>query len=73
MPYVLKNTREVVAQLQKLATMAERVTLPTFRRGFRESVAARAKAADSSLTYRDEHGRLVQEWPASGRIQVLAE
>ena len=53
--------------------MAERVASPEFKRGFREFVRARAKAANSSLTYRDAQGRLVQESAATGCITVLAE
>lgn len=60
-------------QLDNLANMAERVATPEFQQSFRASVAARAKAAGSFLTYRDQQGRLVQEWPATGRIAVLAE
>ncbi len=53
--------------------MAERVASPEFKRGFREFVCSRAKAANSFLTYRDEQGRLVQEWPRTGRLEILAE
>ena len=53
--------------------MAERVASPEFKRGFREFVRARAKAANSSLTCRDAKGRLVQESAATGCITVLAE
>ena len=60
-------------QLDHLAHLAERVATPAFKQGFREFVRARAKQAGSSLTYRDARGRLVQEWPASGRLDVLAE
>lgn len=60
-------------QLDNLANMAERVASPEFKRGFREFVRARAKASNSFLTYRDTQGRLVQEWPATGRVDILAE
>ncbi len=60
-------------QLDNLAHMAERVATPAFKQGFREYVRARAKAANSFLTYRDAQGRLVKEWPATGRLDVLAE
>ena len=66
-------TTTLVQQLDNLANMAERVASPEFTRGFREFVRARAKAANSFLTYRDSQGRLVQEWPATGRVEVLAE
>lgn len=59
-------------QVNNLANMAERVATPEFKRGFRASVVARAKAANSFLTYRDQQGRLVREWPATGRIEILA-
>ena len=59
-------------QLDNLANMAERVATPEFKSGFRASVVARAKAANSFLTYRDKHGRLVREWPATGRVEILA-
>ncbi|AMJ64583.1 hypothetical protein [Hymenobacter sp. PAMC 26628] len=65
-------TATVAQQLDNLANMAERVASPEFKRGFREFVRARAKAANSFLTYRDEQGRLVQEWPSTGRLEVLA-
>lgn len=63
----------VAQQLDNLANMAERVASPEFKRGFREFVRSRAKAANSSLTYRDAQGRLVQEWPRTGRLEILAE
>lgn len=63
----------VAQQLDNLANMAERVATPEFQRGFRASVVARAKAANSFLTYRDKQGRLIKEWPATGRVEVLAE
>lgn len=53
--------------------MAERVATPELQRDFRESGAARAKAANSYLTYRDQRGRLVREWPATGRVEILVE
>ena len=59
-------------QLDNLANMAERVESPEFKRGFREFVRNRARAANSFLTYRDAQGRLVQEWPNTGRVEVLA-
>ena len=59
-------------QLGNLANMAERVATPEFKSGFRASVVARAKAANSFLTYRDQQGRLVREWPATGRMEILA-
>lgn len=62
-----------VQQLDNLARMAERVASPEFKQGFREFVRARAKAANSFLTYRDAHGRLVQEWPNTGRLEILAD
>jgi hypothetical protein len=66
-------TVKVAQQLDNLANMAERVASPEFKRGFREFVRARAKAANSFLTYRDAQGRLVQEWPGSGRVDIIAE
>ena len=63
----------VAQQLDNLANMAERVASPEFKQGFREFVRARAKAANSFLTYRDAQGRLVQEWPSTGRLEILAE
>ena len=60
-------------QLDNLAHMAERVASPAFKQEFRNYVRARATAANSFLTYRDAQGRLVQEWPATGRLEVLAE
>jgi hypothetical protein len=53
--------------------MAERVASPAFKRGFREFMRAKAKAANSFLTYRDAQGRLVQEWPGTGRADIIAE
>ena len=67
------GTPTVAEQLENLANTAERVASPEFKRGFREFVRARAKAANSSLTYRDAQGRLVQESAATGCITVLAE
>ena len=63
----------VAQQLNNLANMAERVASPEFKQGFREFVRTRAKAANSFLTYRDSQGRLVQEWPSTGRLEILAE
>lgn len=60
-------------QLDNFAHMAERVASPAFKQGFREYVRARAKAANSFLTYHDAQGRLVQEWPATGHLEILAE
>ena len=60
-------------QLDNLAHMAERVASPEFKQGFQEFVRAKAKAANSFLTYRDAQGRLVQEWPVTGHLEVLAE
>ncbi|WP_046244136.1 hypothetical protein [Hymenobacter terrenus] len=65
-------TALVAQQLDNLANMAERVASPEFKRGFRASVVARAKAANSFLTYRDQQGRLVREWPATGQIEILS-
>lgn len=69
----MDTASNIAKQLDNLANMAERVATPEFQRGFRASVANRAKAANSSLTYRDQQGRLVREWPATGRLEVLAE
>ena len=63
----------VAQQLDNLANMAERVASPEFKQGFRAFVRARAKAANSFLTYRDAQGHLVQEWPGTGRLEILAE
>jgi hypothetical protein len=63
----------VAQQLDNLANMAERVASPEFKEGFQAFVRARAKGANSSLTYRDAQGRLVQEWPNTGKVEVLAE
>ena len=63
----------VAQQLDNLANMAERVASPEFKQGFQAFVRERAKSANSSLTYRDAQGRLVQEWPNTGKIEVLAE
>lgn len=63
----------VAQQLDNLANMAERVSSPEFKQGFREFVRARAREANSSLTYRDAQGCLVQEWPNTGRIDIIAE
>ncbi|MFD1468718.1 hypothetical protein ACFQ48_10820 [Hymenobacter caeli] len=67
------ETTTLEQQFDNLAHMAERVASPEFKRSFRDFVRARAQAAHSSLTYRDAQGRLVQEWPDTGRIDVLAE
>ncbi|MGY3089984.1 hypothetical protein ACVWYF_003032 [Hymenobacter sp. UYAg731] len=67
------NPSVVAQQLDNLTNMAERVASPEFKRSFRGFVRARAKAADSSLSYRDGQGRLVQEWPGTGFVSVLAE
>ena len=66
------DSNTIAQQLNNLANMAERVATPEFKLGFRASVVARAKAANSSLTYRDKQGRLVREWPATGRVEILA-
>ena len=66
-------TDPLAQQLANLAHLAERVASPDFKRGFRASVRARALAAGSTVSYRDAQGRLVQEWPATGRVEVLAE
>lgn len=63
----------ITQQLDNLANMAERVASPEFKRSFRAFVRARAHNANATLTYRDAQGRLVQEWPDTGRIEVLAE
>ncbi len=63
----------IVQQLNNLANMAERVATPEFKRSFRAFVRARAQSANTTLTYRDTQGRLVQEWPGTGRVEVLAE
>lgn len=74
MSRILSSDNTLIAQqLTNLANMAERVASPEFKQGFREFVRTRAKAANSFLTYRDAQGRLVQEWPATGRVEVLAE
>lgn len=69
----LSTPSTVAQQLDNLANMAERVAMPEFKRSFRAFVRARAQNADTTLTYRDTQGRLVQEWPDTGRIEVLAE
>lgn len=63
----------VEQQLDNLNNMAERVTTPEFKRSFRAFVRTRAKSANATLTYRDTQGRLVEEWPETGRTEVLAE
>ena len=66
------DSKILIRQLGNLANMAERVATPEFKSGFKASVVARAKAANSFLTYRDQQGRLVREWPATGRVEILA-
>ena len=66
------DSEVLTRQLGNLANMAERVATPEFKSGFRASVVARAKAANSFLTYRDQQGRLVREWPATGQMEILA-
>jgi hypothetical protein len=63
----------VAQQLDNLVNMAERVATPEFKRSFRAFVRTRAQSANATLTYRDAQGRLVEEWPESSRIEVLAE
>jgi hypothetical protein len=63
----------VAQQLDNLANMDKRVASPEFKQGFQEFIRARAKKANSFLTYRDAQGRLVQEWPNTGRVEILAE
>ena len=63
----------VAQQLDNLANMAERVATPEFKRSYRAFVRIRAQSANATLTYRDAQGRLVQEWPATGRIELLTE
>lgn len=63
----------VAQQLDNLANMAERVATPEFKRSFRAFVRTRAQSASATLTYRDAQGRLVEEWPDTGRIVVRAE
>lgn len=60
-------------QLDNLANLAERVSQSEFQHGFQASVVARAVAANSFITYRDEQGHLVRESPATGRVELLAE
>ena len=60
-------------QLDNLANLAERVSLPEFQHGFQASVVARAVAANSAITYRDKQGHLVRESPATGRVELVAE
>lgn len=72
-PTLPSSTATVSQQLDNLANMAERVVTQEFKQGFRDFVRSRAKAANSFLTYRDAQGRLVQEWPSTGRLEILAE
>lgn len=72
-PTLPSSTATVSQQLDNLANMAERVATLEFKQGFRDFVRARAKAANSFLTYRDAQGRLVREWPSTGRLEILAE
>lgn len=63
----------VAQQLDNLVKMAERVATPEFKRSFRAFVRKRAQSANATLTYRDAQGRLVEEWPDTGRVAVLTE
>ena len=63
----------IAQQLENLVNMAERVATPGFKQGFRAFIRARAGAANSSLTYRNEQGQLVREWPSEGTVEILAE
>jgi len=69
---IISQAEQLDQQLDNLANMAERVGSSEFQNGFRASVVARAIAANSFLTYRDKQGNLIEEWPATGQIDVLA-
>ncbi len=61
----------VAQQLANLAALAERVATPGFKKGFREMVRAKARAANSCVVYLDGQGRMVREWPATGRVEIV--
>jgi hypothetical protein len=73
MASILSSFQTAAQQIDNLANMAERVATPEFKRSFRAFVRTRAQSANATLTYRDAQGRLVEEWPETGRIEVLAE
>lgn len=73
MPVPSNDTETRVAQqLDNMANLAERVASPEFKRSFRAGVVARAKAAGSYVAYFDKAGRLVREWPTTGKLEVVA-
>jgi|GEM_PF-3958791 len=67
------DSKELLQQLDNLANIADRVAMQEFKQGFREYVRTRAKKANSFITYRNAQGQLVQEWPNTGRVEILAE
>jgi hypothetical protein len=49
----------------------QRLETPEFKQQHRARLVAEARAASTSLTYLDESGRCIQEWPATGERYVI--
>lgn len=54
-----------------LADFLRRLDTPEFKHAHRARLVAEARAARTSLTYLDDAGRCIQEWPATGERYVV--
>lgn len=67
----LATPSDLNTELHNLEQMATVVGTPAFKQSLRSLLVAEAAASQASLTYRNASGRLVQEWPASGKVQEV--
>ena len=54
-----------------LDDLLRRLDTPEFKQAHRARLVAEARAARTSITYLDEQGRYIQEWPATGERYVV--
>lgn len=54
-----------------LDTLLLQLDSPEFQQAHRARLVAEARAARTSITYMDETGRCIQEWPATGERYVV--
>ena len=70
--HLLPSASDLKIELQNLDQMVTVVGTASFKHRLRATLLAEAKSNNSSLTYRNEEGQLVQEWPLSGVVEEIA-
>ena len=58
--------------ISPVTTFLAQLTTPAFQQAINEQLRAEAAAANTFLSYRDEQGRYVHEYPATGEIYEVS-